>query len=78
MNTKVVPTPEYCWHMIETAPIDGRFDVWAKRWVAKSDTFEQRRFTDCYWRSTHIYGCPKEWKPTHWFPIPTASSGYGS
>lgn len=65
-----VPLPvKYEWRYIESAPLDGKFDVWAKRWVAKDDSFEQRRFTDCFWRRTYIAGCPKEWKPTHWIPI---------
>jgi hypothetical protein len=66
----VVSVPfKFEWRYIESAPLEGRFDVWAKRWVSKDDSFEHRRFTDCFWRSTHISGCPKEWKPTHWCPI---------
>lgn len=60
----------YEWKNIMTAPTTGRIDIWAKRWIAKEDEFEFKRFPDCFWRSTHFSGMPKEWCPTHWLPAP--------
>lgn len=60
------------WQPIDTAPKTSpiRLDIWAKRWVSKTDDFEYRRFPDCYWRSTHFAGLPKDWHPTHWLQAP--------
>lgn len=67
---------EFKWNHIITAPREGRFDVWAKRWMSKTDTFEYRRFTNCFWRATHIANVPKEWSATHWCPVLDAPEGY--
>lgn len=40
----------YVIHPIESAPKDKtRIDIWAKRWDPDTDSFEFRRFPDCYW-----------------------------
>jgi len=67
--TTAFPHAEYKWHDIETSPREGTFDVWAKRWIAISDSFEHKRFPDCHWRGTYIGGVPKGWRPTHWCPV---------
>jgi hypothetical protein len=68
------------WQAIESAPKEGRFDVWAKAWLPAFDRFEYRRFTDCYWRKADsmgsweagIVGLDKDWRATHWMPLPPA------
>lgn len=61
------------WLPISTAPQNGvRVDIWAKKWDAKTDTFEFKRFTDCFWRSTHFANFDKDWHPTHWMIAPPA------
>lgn len=58
------------WNLMATAPIDRKIDIFAKRWVARTDEFEFKRFVDCTWRGTYFGGCPKDWFPTHWMPVP--------
>lgn len=65
---------EMSWAPICTAPKHAapveRIDLWAKKWISKTDEFEYQRFPDCYWRSTHWVGIPTDWHPTHWMPSP--------
>jgi Protein of unknown function (DUF551) len=64
------------WQPIETAP-KGRLkiDVWAKRWNAKTDGFEFRRFTDCYFSDDgELWGISPEYRATNWMPLPEPPS----
>lgn len=67
------------WQPIETVLKDGTpVDLWAKRWLADSDTFISVRFANFLWvptlgkfRSERGQGLfPIEWRPTHWKPLP--------
>jgi hypothetical protein len=67
------------WQPIETAPKDGtKIDLWAKIWIAATDTFSEERFPFCYWRKDdNVTGRGAGWVnlnnsyyPTHWMPIP--------
>ena len=64
------------WETMETAPQTGRIDIWAKRWVSKTDSFECKRFPDCFWRSTHFSGLSRDWHATHWVPAPKPPEDY--
>lgn len=67
------------WQPISTAPKDGtKVDLWAKCWLASSDSFTTRRFTDCWWtkgdsitgRREHWMGFDDGWCATHWMKQP--------
>lgn len=71
------------WQPIETAPKDGTYiDICAKAWLPAFDRFEMRRFSDCYWYRGDTMcpsrphwawshgDWPREWRPTHWTPLP--------
>lgn len=67
------------WQTIESAPKDGtKVDLWAKTWAPAFDRFEYRRFADCWWWKGDSLGnsspqwmeLSKDWRPTHWMPIP--------
>ena len=69
------------WQPIETAPKTGRVDLWAKRWMARTDRFTYARFPDCRWnpsvddRPDRWVGLQDGWRPTHWRPIPAPPKG---
>ena len=66
------------WRDMDTAPKDGtRVDMYAKTWVAKTDSFSYRRFTDCHWVTLNRVtgdgfwrGLDKKYSPTHWMLTP--------
>jgi hypothetical protein len=59
------------WQPIETAPTEILIDLWAKRWIAKTDEFAFKRFADCY-LDFHgkICGLDPDYRATHWMPLP--------
>lgn len=66
------------WSDIATAPKDRHIDLWAKCWIASTDSFNEQRFPDCSWWKAdsmgawgdHWNGVPKGWRPTHWMDRP--------
>ena len=66
------------WRPIESAPTEGKIDIWAKMWAPAFDEFVYQRFPDCFWlgpdtmtnRKGQWVGVAKEWRPTHWMPLP--------
>lgn len=72
--------PQYVINPIKSAPKDGTIiDIWAKKWNPETDSFEFRRFPDCYWceppwdsnKKPYWEGVWANWKPTHWMLKPT-------
>jgi hypothetical protein len=37
------------WQPISSAPKDRHIDIVAKKWDPKTDLFQVKRFSDCYW-----------------------------
>jgi len=72
------------WRDISEAPKYDRtnrgrvvyIDILAKIWLKDKDTFEFKRFPNCYWRdkfdntSAHWLGVPEDWRAVAWMPIP--------
>lgn len=66
------------WESISTAPKDGtKIDLWAKIWIAGSDSFSYERFPNCFWiTDDSLTGRGAKWvnlnanyHPTHWSEI---------
>jgi hypothetical protein len=67
------------WQPISDAPKDGtKVDLWAKRWIASTDSFIHTRATDCFWVKEDFMGnsparwanLPSEWCATHFMLLP--------
>lgn len=79
IKSKDTSEHQYVIYPIESAPKDRtNIDIWAKRWDAETDSFEFRRFPDCYWceppwdsnKKPYWEGVCASWMPTHWMPQP--------
>lgn len=74
------------WQPIETLTKhrDRKVDLWVKWWRADTDTFDGRRYTNCYWNSEQeswqsldlaAGEFPKNVRVTHWRDMPLSPYG---
>lgn len=78
-DRKDYPINNNLWALMTTAPRDGRpVDLWAKTWLAATDSFIYDRFPRCVWDDGDTMcnvkagwtNLPKEWYPVAWYRVP--------